>query len=603
MGALRPVDAVGTRRATARESAGVSGGVSSLVKAAGLLDRAVAERVAVENGVCIRPIPMRRQDVVTGAVDVVDLPCGSWRESYCPPCARRVRQVRMAQCREGWHLESEPLTGDISAREYRAYLAGLRVEAQGWRDQAAQAGEDTADLDLALADLDAEIAAAQPVSRRGAAGAEVGSADDGSADGSAEGDGAGRRVRSTRRRQDVPDLPRAPRSGGTVGRVYEGRGGKGYRPSMFLTLTLPSYGKVVEGAPVDPDRYDYTAAARDALHFSKLVDRFVQNLRRVAGWDVQYFAAVEPQKRRAPHLHMAIRGTLPRAVLRKVVAATYHQVWWPGADEVVYAGDGDGDGLPVWSDADGGYVDPDSWEALPTWDEALDELDAREEAGESGPVHVARFGTQLDMQGLLAGSADADQRTKYLTKYLTKSLGEGWEATGADAAGGGSGRVEHARRLAEAVRWEPCSPECANWLRYGVQPKNVKAGLRPGWCRKKAHHPDRLGYGGRRVLVSRKWSGKTLAGHKADRRTWALTAMGIDPQEESREPGRYVWRPVSASDPGLDPLPLRLLRLVGLRQRWRAEQAALRERAGLGPPDSADDPGSAGGAAAAGGAG
>jgi hypothetical protein len=27
-------------------------------------------------------------------------------------------------------------------------------------------------------------------------------------------------------------------------------------------------------------------------------------------------------------------------------------------------------------------------------------------------------------------------------------------------------------------------------------------------------------YGGRRVLVSRKWSGKTLADHKADRRAW-----------------------------------------------------------------------------------
>jgi hypothetical protein len=32
--------------------------------------------------------------------------------------------------------------------------------------------------------------------------------------------------------------------------------------------------------PVDPDRYDYTAAARDALHFAALFDRFIQNLRR-----------------------------------------------------------------------------------------------------------------------------------------------------------------------------------------------------------------------------------------------------------------------------------------------------------------------------------
>jgi hypothetical protein len=55
----------------------------------------------------------------------------------------------------------------------------------------------------------------------------------------------------------------------------------------------------------------------------------VRNLRRVAGYDVQYFATVEPQKRLAPHLHMAIRGTLPRAEIKAIAAATYHQVWWP----------------------------------------------------------------------------------------------------------------------------------------------------------------------------------------------------------------------------------------------------------------------------------
>ena len=31
----------------------------------------------------------------------------------------------------------------------------------------------------------------------------------------------------------------------------------------------------------------------------------------------------------APHVHIAIRGTISRAELREVIAATYHQVWWP----------------------------------------------------------------------------------------------------------------------------------------------------------------------------------------------------------------------------------------------------------------------------------
>ena len=35
--------------------------------------------------------------------------------------------------------------------------------------------------------------------------------------------------------------------------------------------------------------------------------------RRYLGYDVQYFAAVEPQKRLAPHVHIAMRGRVSRA--------------------------------------------------------------------------------------------------------------------------------------------------------------------------------------------------------------------------------------------------------------------------------------------------
>nr|WP_245653189.1 replication initiator [Herbidospora sakaeratensis] len=571
-GELRPADAINAPEgAIDRESAGDTGGSSDLVRvaavrAAGLVSREVAEQLAINAGVCIRPIPMRRQDVVTGVVDTVDMPCGSWRESWCPPCAKRARQVRQAQCREGWHMESEPLV-EYTRGEYRSYLHDLREQAQGWRNDAAAAGEDTSDFDLALAELDAEIGALQPVSRITEDLVEQEDAGDDASDGVAE-----RRSRSTRRRDDAVNLPRRQRVPGTLGRVYEGRDGKGFRPSMFLTLTLPSYGRVLNGVPVDPENYDYRSATRDALHFSKLVDRFVQNLRRVAGWEVQYFAAVEPQRRLTPHLHMAIRGTLPRSVLRQVVEATYHQVWWPSVDRVVF---GEGDAEPVWSDGHG-YVRPSTGEVLPSWDEALDALEdhASADDGPMEPLHVARFGSQMDMQGVLAGTADADQRVRYLTKYLTKSLS--WDAV-LKADDGGSARAAHVARLGEALRWEPCSPECANWLRYGLQPRQAKSGLRAGWCRKKAHSPDRMGYGGRRVLVSRKWSGKTLAGHKADRRAWALAAAGLDPEQEAREPGRYVWRRLSASDPALEPVAVRLLRLVAARQAARAARE--------GPPD------------------
>ena len=42
-------------------------------------------------------------------------------------------------------------------------------------------------------------------------------------------------------------------------------------------------------------------------------------------------------------------------------------------------------------------------------------------------------------------------------------------------------------------------------------------GMLPGACPAKAHDEEHLGVGGRRVLVSRKWTGKTLDRHRADR--------------------------------------------------------------------------------------
>jgi len=116
--------------------------------------------------------------------------------------------------------------------------------------------------------------------------------------------------------------------------------GKSYRPSIFLTLTCDSYGKVGEdGTPVDPASYDYQRAARDAIHFPALFARLIQNLRRFLGYDVQYFAAIEPQRRLAPHAHIAFRGAISRTDLRHVIAATYHQVWWPSTETVRYEGE------------------------------------------------------------------------------------------------------------------------------------------------------------------------------------------------------------------------------------------------------------------------
>jgi hypothetical protein len=491
----------------------------------------LVREAALVAGVCVRPVVSKVTDVESGGTRLVPIACGSTRESRCPPCADRARRLRMQQCRGGWHLDTEPDRPEQT-------------------DDTPAEPEDTPDDEVA-------------------------------------GEGC-RRVRSTRRRQDVPELPRMPMHPWTVGRVFEAPDGKTYRPSMFLTLTLGSYGRVTaEGVPVDPTSYDYRRAALDAIHFAKLVDRFWQNLRRCAGYRVQYFAAVEAQRRLAPHLHAAIRGTIPRRVIRQVRAATYHQVWWPAHDEPVYV-----DRLPVWSEA--GYVNPDTGELLPTWDEALDQVDAD---AESEPAHVVRFGEQDDIAGLIAGTPGADRTIGYLCKYLTKSIADTHDQHGEVSAA----RMAHIGRLAEEVRWLPCSPSCANWLRFGVQPKDAEPGMTPGHCKGRAHDRENLGLAGRRVLVSRQWSGKTLAGHRADRAEVvraALEEAGADPDDHdelsiSGTDGRFSWEVLGRSRVDERTYAAAIAEAITTRQRWRREYEAAKEltagaRAGPAPPRSGE---------------
>jgi hypothetical protein len=470
----------------------------------------MARELAVNAGVCIRPLMKRVYDRDTGTESQIPIACGATREALCPSCARKARILRMQQCREGWYRDTEP---DRPEQPH---------------DQADD--EDQADDN--------------PVASEGS-----------------------RRVRSTRRRTDAADLPQVPMANRTVGRTFATPDGKEYRPSMFLTLTLPSYGPIRTGTgvPVDPGSYDYRRAALDALHFPKLVDRFWQNLRRCAGYKVQYFAALEPQARLAPHLHAAMRGVIPRAIFKQVIEATYVQAWWPPHDQPVYV-----HRRPVWTGD--GYCDPDTGAMLPTWDQALDQLQADPDAK---PAHVMRFGSQYDLAGIIAPSEDADRAVRYLTKYLTKAV--------ADPLGDQDdhpARDAHIDRLHTQLRYLPCSPRCANWLRYGIQPDQAGPGLSPGRCSSKAHDREHLGCGGRRVLVSRDWSGKTLTAHKADRATvvrQALDAAVIaSPAVERMAAGvlspdglpRFVWTDAK-SDPTT--YTLTLLRAVAERQKWRAE--------------------------------
>jgi hypothetical protein len=385
-----------------------------------------------------------------------------------------------------------------------------------------------------------------------------------------------------------------------VGKVYVGRDSKPHRPSTLLTVTLSSYGPVhtanrrgnrigvcgcgalhgtadpLIGTPIDPTSYDYRAAALDAIHFARVLDRFWQNLRRAAGWNIQYAGTVELQKRLTPHAHFCMRGTLPRMLVHQVAEATYHQVWWPQFDAPVYPVTRP----PVWDVDHGSYLDPDTGHPLPSWDEALDGLDDPD----ATPAYVARLG-RVDPRGIQPGTDHADRAIRYVTKYLTKDLIEPAEISG-------DPQQAHADRLHAELSVLPCSPTCANWLIYGVQPDKPQPGLVPGRCSGKVHQTRTLGFTGRRVLITRQWSGKTLADHRADNRAWVRTilagALADDDQvviAADDDPDRYRFELARPDDPDIPPYEHRILRAIATRQRWR--EALQQARAGPSPGDPA----------------
>ncbi|WP_405149363.1 helitron helicase-like domain-containing protein [Nocardia salmonicida] len=526
----------------------------------------IAESAAEKEGVCARVIPMRAVDDSTGKISYVGAPCKCRFEAICPACAKAYRTLRANQLREGWCLSEEPVDETVEPTKEQTDLLNARAHLF---DQFRQAREDEDD-DLAdsiralVVEIDSEL---RDLGVKG----RFPSLDE----------KPRRKAKSTRRRQDVPNLPRRKVEKRTLGQVYNG-----YQPSTFLTVTLDSYGAinqvwdpkagkdgkgamVSDGSPVDPETYDYSRAARDAIHFAALIDRWVQNLRRAVGWDVQYFASVEPQKRGAPHLHMAIRGSVSNKMLRAVTAATYRQIWWPHFDKPVYH---DG-AMPEWDYVAGTFVDPQTGDPLPSWDDALAVMD---EVDDLEPAHVVRFGVQKKPIQILGGTDKMERRVRYLTKYLTKSV--------ADLLEPGSRRVaEHYDRLHAEMCVTPCSPSCGVWLRYGIVPKGASEKTQPGYCKRKAHRRDTLALPGRRVLNSKKWTGKTLPDHKAERAEFVrqqLAAVGIVKPDTSHV---RVY-PVPPGDPDAPPREHLVMALVNARSKWRVEYTTARMALAENPP-------------------
>jgi hypothetical protein len=539
------------------------------------LARDVLLGLAEKVGVCTRPVVIRRVDERTGESEIVEVPCGARLATKCKPCALRTRRLRMQQIREGWHLTEEPPKPTrVAPAEVQAMMLE-RAELTVNRSIVERADLEPTERMARLLELDRRIDGVDEwLATHRVRGRLAHPADD-----------KPRTVRSTRRRADAGELPRRHVEHRTIGRRYQARDGREYQPSTLLTVTLPSYGQVHTGArsrhgrlqpcscgalhgqqdpllgiPIDPDSYDYRAAACDAVFFAAGLDRFWQNLRRAAGQKLQYAGCVELQRRLAPHAHYAMRGTLERRLLRQVAAATYYQVWWPpfDADHQTYTADRS----PVWDQTLHRYVDRDSAQPLSTWEQAIAALDAPE----SRPGYVLRLG-RIDARGITAGSTHADRSIRYVTKYLTKDITD-------TAKPHSEQQRTHAEQLHAALSVIPCAETCANWLLYNIQPRDAARGLTPGRCSGKVHQPRSLGFTGRRVLISRQWSGKTMADHRADNRAWvhAIITGTITTQPDtaaSVQPGRYHYELAHPTDPDVPHLQVRLLAAIAQRQRWR----------------------------------
>ena len=100
------------------------------------LARNVVRDLAITHGGCVRPVQLRRTDLETGQTEPVLVPCGHTLAAVCPSCAERNRVLRAAQCREGWHLDTEPIVQADEPDDEQRMWVELRAEAQPEHDQA-----------------------------------------------------------------------------------------------------------------------------------------------------------------------------------------------------------------------------------------------------------------------------------------------------------------------------------------------------------------------------------------------------------------------------------------------------------------------------------
>ena len=265
-------------------------------------------------------------------------------------------------------------------------------------------------------------------------------------------------------------------------------------------------------------------------------------------------------------------------MLEQVLAATYHQVWWPSTDVMRYPDHNLPDlGRTTHDLRRPGHracrCPPGTRPSTPSTTTTDAEPAARRPLRPAGRH-----------KGVLGGTPEADELIGYVTKYLTKSVDDCHETT--------------------TDRQTPPRPALAGTAGHAVLAavRELAALRRPAQGRQTQPTPrplqgagpptTTLGIGGRRVLVSRDWSGKTLADHRTDARAWVRAALGVSDDEPTGDTpagqaSPFAWEMARPNDPDVPPVAHRLLRAISARVQNRAaiEAARARERQA-----TADDP-------------
>ena len=224
----------------------------------------------------------------------------------------------------------------------------------------------------------------------------------------------------------------------------------------------------------------------------------------------------------------------------------------------------DGEHLPVWDEHTGTYLDPDTGEVLPNWDQALDAIGDQDE-----PLHVARFGARFDAQGVLAGSRDASRCIGYLTKYLTKHLGDCHQADHRRP-----GRPRRTARRRAAVRAVLADLRELAPLRHPAQERPAGPAAR-GPARAKPTAAS----------TSATPDGASWSPANGPARPWPTTAPTGGPGSPARSGFRQPTRPAtpgnrsSPATPDHMPNGQRLLHVVADRIQWQTALDLARRRA------------------------